>query len=92
MAKNKKFLRFKKPDGWELKKPSKGAKLAPNPKIASKLGEKNVVFSDDRHVWAKGVMHPGFEARHFLRKIFNDPVLWKAFQDNVMINYKRYIK
>jgi len=87
VRKNKKFLRFKKPDGWDAKKGGK-----PNPKISAKLGEKNIVFSNDKYVWAKGVMHPGFEARHFIHTLFTDQSIYNEFQSTVMRLYKSYLK
>jgi hypothetical protein len=64
-AKNKKFLRFKKPE----KSSGKPSKKIPG----------NQAFEADGYIFAKAVYHPGIEARLFIHKILNDANIAKAF-------------
>ena len=65
-AKNKKFLRFKKPKGST----KKGKKIPGN-----------VAFEKDGFVFAKAVMHPGFKGRFFVEQILQDQGMFDKFQD-----------
>ena len=64
-AKNKKFLKFKKPD----KKSGRPTKKIPG----------NIAFEKDGYIFAKAVYHPGIEARLFIQRILQNPNLSKQF-------------
>lgn len=65
-AKNKKFLRFKKP---KIRKSTYR-------KIPG-----NQAFEKDGYIYAKAVNHPGFEARRYIEKLLNDEALYSEFQE-----------
>lgn len=63
-AKNKAFLKFKKPKSR---------------KSAYKKIPGNVAFEKDGYIYAKMVNHPGFAGRHFIQQIMNDEMLAARF-------------
>lgn len=65
-AKNKKFLRFKKP---KIEKTTKSEKIPGN-----------VAFEKDGYIFAKAVRHPGYEARKWIYDILNSDRIEKEFQ------------
>jgi hypothetical protein len=65
-AKNKKFLKFPKPDG----PPKKGGKKIPG----------NQAFEKDGYIFAKAVYHPGIEARLFIHKVLEDESIKHRFE------------
>lgn len=64
-AKNKKFLKFKKPE-------------TPSPKKPPIPG--NVAFEKNGYIFSKKVRHPGIEARKFIYDIFNNSTIQKRFE------------
>lgn len=67
-AKTKKFLKFKKP---KLGGRRNTKKLTGNIAFESK---------DHKFVFAKKVLHPGFEGRRFIEKMLDDEALAKEFE------------
>jgi hypothetical protein len=43
----------------------------------------NRAFESKGYIYAKMVRHPGFAARHFIREVFQDDVLFRQFSDTV---------
>ena len=68
-AKNKKFLKFKKPEG---------GKKSSGPKIPG-----NIAFEKDGYIYAKAVRHPGTAARQFIAKVLENSKITKAFQKEI---------
>jgi len=64
-AKNKKFLRFKKPSGGRKTRP-------PIPG--------NIAFESEGYVFTKAIRHPGFKGRQFIKKLFSDKSVQKRFE------------
>ncbi len=73
-AKNKKMLRFKKPQSR---------------KSVYEHIPGNIAFEKDGYVYAKMVRHPGFEGRRFIQKMVKDPVLMDKFVRALQSNLKK---
>ena len=76
-AKNKKFLKFKKPDGPR--------KRNPNPIKG------NVAFEKDGYIYTKAVRHPGIKARLFIQNILSDNSIAKKFELELEKELNKYI-
>ncbi len=76
-AKNKKFMRFKKPD----------SRKSPYEKIPG-----NIAFESQGYIYAKAIRHPGFEGRRFIQNMLLDDGLFKQFSDGLAISIDRIIE
>jgi len=68
-AKNKKFLRFKKPA-----EPARQHKRIPG----------NIAFEKDGFIFSKAVMHPGVEGHFFVKRIMEDKPLWDKIMNEML--------
>lgn len=75
-AKNKKFLRFKKPT---------------ERKSTYKKIRGNVAFEKDGFIFAKMVRHPGFEGRRWIEQIFENKKLFGEFMKLYNVEMKKYL-
>jgi hypothetical protein len=75
-AKNKKFMRFKKPTSR---------------KSSYKKIPGNIAFEKDGYIYAKMINHPGFEARRFIQKMLLNEELWNSFTNQVNDNIDKLI-
>lgn len=75
-ARNKKFMRFKKPT----------SRKSSYNKIPG-----NIAFEKDGYIFAKMIRHPGFEARRFIQQMLLNEELWNSFTNKVNQNIESLI-
>ncbi len=76
-AKNKKFLKFKKPK---------------TRKSSYQKIDGNVAFEKDGFIFTKAVRHPGIEAKRFIERIMEDKILEKQFRLELEKQFEKYMK
>ena len=77
-AKTKKMLKFKKRARKHPEALSDGER--------KQFMKDNIAFEKDGYIYSKKIWHPGFEARRFIKQLFDDPALFSQFEKELSYN------